>query len=186
MKNNIYPKNYKSVLNLVDTQIAIKFVKDTFQMSLSKKLDLLRVSAPIFVRKNSGLNDGLNGVERPVSFFFDDEEIEIVHSLAKWKRMALAKYDLQSEVEHLHHVLHIVEVQTFDIVFLDILNVMLIVHGKDKVGDAVALGGKDLLLHAAHRQHTTTQGDLARHGQLAFHLTLRESRSQCGEHGDTR
>ena len=91
---DIYQLEYKSKLDIYNTQKAIKFVKDTFQMSLSKKLDLLRVSAPIFVRKNSGLNDGLNGVERPVSFFFDDEEIEIVHSLAKWKRMALAKYDI--------------------------------------------------------------------------------------------
>ena len=90
---NIYDIEYQSKLSIFETQKAIKFVKDTFQLSLSKKLDLLRVSAPIFVKKNSGLNDNLSGVEKPVNFFICDEEIEIVHSLAKWKRMALNKYD---------------------------------------------------------------------------------------------
>ena len=85
---------YSSILDIYQTQRAIKFVKDTFQTSLAKKLDLLRVSAPIFVKKKSGLNDGLSGVERPVNFLFQDEEVEIVHSLAKWKRMALGKYDI--------------------------------------------------------------------------------------------
>ena len=91
---NIYEIEYQSKLDIYNTQRAIKFVKDTFQVSLSKKLDLLRVSAPMFVRKKSGLNDGLSGVERPVNFVLSDDEIEIVHSLAKWKRMALAKYDI--------------------------------------------------------------------------------------------
>lgn len=77
------------------TQRAIKYVKDTFQHSLSKKLNLLRVSAPLFVRKESGLNDDLNGVERKVEFEIKankTETLEIVQSLAKWKRMALDKY----------------------------------------------------------------------------------------------
>ena len=91
---DIYELNYKSKLDIYETQKAIKFVKDTFQVSLSKKLDLLRVSAPMLVRKNSGLNDGLSGVEKPVNFDFGLDNIEIVHSLAKWKRMALAKYDI--------------------------------------------------------------------------------------------
>ena len=91
---DIYKLDYQSKLDIYTTQKAIKFVKDTFQVSLAKKLDLLRVSAPMFVRKNSGLNDGLSGVERPVNFVLSDDEIEIVHSLAKWKRMALAKYDI--------------------------------------------------------------------------------------------
>lgn len=91
---NIYELNYQTKLDIYETQKAIKFVKDTFQVSLAKKLDLLRVSAPMFVRKKSGLNDGLSGVEKPVNFDFKDENIEIVHSLAKWKRMALAKYDI--------------------------------------------------------------------------------------------
>lgn len=91
---NIYELNYQTKLDIYETQKAIKFVKDTFQVSLAKKLDLLRVSAPMFVRKKSGLNDGLSGVEKPVNFDFKDDNIEIVHSLAKWKRMALAKYDI--------------------------------------------------------------------------------------------
>lgn len=89
------PEGYKSELNLYDTQIGIKTVKDFFQNLLSEKLDLLRVSAPLFVEPSSGLNDNLNGVERPVSFGIKeqgDAEAEIVHSLAKWKRFALKKY----------------------------------------------------------------------------------------------
>ena len=88
------PAGYHSDLNLHDTQVAIKTVKDFFQQTLSQKLNLLRVSAPVFVSPSSGLNDNLNGVERPVSFDIkgQEENAEIVHSLAKWKRYALKKY----------------------------------------------------------------------------------------------
>ena len=95
MDNLMIPKDYKSALNLHDTQIGIKTVKDFFQVLLAEELLLLRVSAPLFVYPASGLNDNLNGVERPVSFGIkeqDDAQAEIVHSLAKWKRMALKKY----------------------------------------------------------------------------------------------
>ena len=92
------PDGYHSDLNLHDTQVAIKTVKDFFQQTLSQKLNLLRVSAPIFVSPSSGLNDNLNGVERPVSFDIkgQDENAEIVHSLAKWKRYALKRYGFHS------------------------------------------------------------------------------------------
>ena len=89
------PEGYKSQLNLYDTQIAIKTVKDFFQTLLAERLHLLRVSAPLFVDPTSGLNDNLNGIERPVTFDIkeqDGREAEIVHSLAKWKRYALKKY----------------------------------------------------------------------------------------------
>lgn len=88
------PDGYHADLNLHDTQVAIKTVKDFFQNTLAKRLNLLRVSAPIFVDPATGLNDNLNGVERPVSFDVKDQEREaqIVHSLAKWKRYALQKY----------------------------------------------------------------------------------------------
>ena len=96
MKNNIYPKNYHSVLNLVDTQIAIKLIKDTFERELAKDLQLIRVSAPLFVEPNTGLNDNLNGYEQPVGFAVNEngKDLEIVQSLAKWKRYALKKYDI--------------------------------------------------------------------------------------------
>ena len=86
---------YKSVLNLFDTQVAIKLIKDTFENKLAKKLNLTRVSAPLFVMKSSGLNDYLNGYERPVSFdaLGFNGDVEIVQSLAKWKRCALARYN---------------------------------------------------------------------------------------------
>ncbi len=87
---------YKSKLDLIETEVAIKKVKDFFQINLAKELDLLRVSAPLFVTPKSGLNDNLNGVERPVSFDTKDgENVEIVHSLAKWKRMALYRYNFE-------------------------------------------------------------------------------------------
>lgn len=98
MGNITIPENYASELNLHDTQIAIKTVKDFFQQTLAKRLNLLRVSAPLFVLPQSGLNDNLNGVERPVSFGIkeqDDAQAEIVHSLAKWKRYALKRYGFQ-------------------------------------------------------------------------------------------
>lgn len=95
MENFYIPEGYKSALDLHETQIAIKKVKDHFQSSLSKQLNLARVTAPLFVDPKTGLNDNLNGVERPVSFDIkemDGRECEIVHSLAKWKRMALERY----------------------------------------------------------------------------------------------
>ncbi|MDD6429393.1 MAG: aspartate--ammonia ligase [Lachnospiraceae bacterium] len=95
MAGIIIPDNYKPVLGLKETQIAIKRVKDFFQSQLSAELNLHRVTAPLFVTPESGLNDNLNGVERPVSFGIrelGDKKVEIVHSLAKWKRMALGRY----------------------------------------------------------------------------------------------
>lgn len=92
--SNIYVDNYKSVLSLEETEIAIKLVKDTFERKLSEKLGLTRVSAPLFVEPKTGLNDNLNGYERAVSFKVNQtgDELEIVQSLAKWKRNALKKY----------------------------------------------------------------------------------------------
>lgn len=95
MEHLILPDSYQSALNLHDTQIAIKTVKDFFQNLLSLTLNLSRVSAPLFVTPESGLNDNLNGVERPVAFDIREmngQNAEVVHSLAKWKRFALHKY----------------------------------------------------------------------------------------------
>lgn len=95
--NLYFPENYKPLLDLKNTEKAIKFVKDFFQENLSAELRLRRVTAPLFVLKGTGVNDDLNGVERPVSFpvkEFDDKEAEVVQSLAKWKRMMLAKYGI--------------------------------------------------------------------------------------------
>jgi len=90
----IIPKDYNPALNLRDTEIAIKLVKDFFETELSRQLNLTRVSAPIMVTPESGLNDNLNGVERPVAFdvLETGQMVEIVHSLAKWKRQALKTY----------------------------------------------------------------------------------------------
>ncbi len=93
------PEGYVSPLTIRETEVAIKEVKDHFQSALAKSLHLTRVSAPLFVKPESGLNDNLNGVERPVAFGIkeqDDDTAEIVHSLAKWKRYALKKYGFHS------------------------------------------------------------------------------------------
>lgn len=95
MERFYLPENYRSALSIKDTQDAIKHVKDYFERQLAKQLNLTRVSAPLFVKPETGLNDNLNGVERPVAFGIkeqNDAVVEIVHSLAKWKRMALGKY----------------------------------------------------------------------------------------------
>ena len=95
MERFYVPEGYQSALSVKETQGAIKHVKDYFERQLAKQLNLTRVSAPLFVKPESGLNDNLNGVERPVAFGIkeqNDAMVEIVHSLAKWKRMALKKY----------------------------------------------------------------------------------------------
>ena len=94
MEHLMIPENYESALSLHDTQVAIKTVKDFFQQLLAERLNLLRVSAPLFVAPESGLNDNLNGVERPVGFDIleSGRDAEVVQSLAKWKRFALKKY----------------------------------------------------------------------------------------------
>ena len=88
------PQNYKAPLNVYELQRAIEFIKSNFQLNLSNALNLRRVSAPLFVEQNSGLNDNLNGYERPVEFDIPDVgcNAQIVHSLAKWKRLALKRY----------------------------------------------------------------------------------------------
>lgn len=92
------PKDYKPLLDLKQTEHAITVVKDSFQTFLSAELRLRRVTAPLFVLKGTGLNDDLNGVEKPVTFpvkGINNQEVEVVHSLAKWKRMMLADYDIE-------------------------------------------------------------------------------------------
>ncbi len=94
MSRTVVPAGYQSTLSLYETQEAIALIKKTFQGNLSHALHLKRVTAPLFVDGASGLNDNLSGVERPVSFDMLEtgEEAQVVHSLAKWKRLALARY----------------------------------------------------------------------------------------------
>ncbi len=117
------PEGYKSPLNTRETEVAIKCVKDFFEKELARQLNLTRVSAPIFIYPESGMNDDLNGVERPVKFGIKeqgDREVEVVHSLAKWKRFALKRYGFKEgeglytdmyairrdeDTDHLHSIL---------------------------------------------------------------------------------
>lgn len=94
----IIPEGYTPFMDIKETEIAIKYVKDSFERELAKELNLTRVSAPLFVKPESGLNDNLNGTERPVRFDIKCQqgaEVEIVHSLAKWKRFALGRYGFE-------------------------------------------------------------------------------------------
>ena len=98
MEHLIIPDGYQTAIGIKETEIGIKYVKDFFERELAKQLILTRVSAPLFVKPETGLNDNLNGVERPVSFGLkeqNDAVVEIVHSLAKWKRMALKRYGFE-------------------------------------------------------------------------------------------
>lgn len=97
MQKCYIPSGYKNPLSVYETQCAIEYIKHNFQKNLCRALNLLRVSAPLFVEEASGLNDNLNGYERPVSFDIPDvgEEAQVVHSLAKWKRYALGRYEIR-------------------------------------------------------------------------------------------
>ena len=97
MSKLVLPKDYKPLLSLQQTEQGIKSIKDFFQQSLASQLRLRRVTAPLFVKSGLGINDDLNGIERPVRFAIgdmNDAQAEIVHSLAKWKRMTLAEYQI--------------------------------------------------------------------------------------------
>ncbi len=94
----ILPPNYDPHLTVRETQEAIKYIRDTFQKEFGREMHLERISAPLFVQQSSGLNDNLNGVERPVGFDvigLPGENVEVVQSLAKWKRIALKEYDFK-------------------------------------------------------------------------------------------
>lgn len=99
--NLVIPPGYKSELSIRETEIAIKTIKDNFELELANELNLVRVSAPLFVFPSSGMNDNLNGTERPVKFDlidmsgYEETEVEIIHSLAKWKRSALSRYGFE-------------------------------------------------------------------------------------------
>lgn len=96
--NLTIPKNYQNPLGIIETELAIKLIKDNFERKLANNLNLTRVSAPLFVKTGTGINDDLNGIERSVKFDMLDTryEVEIVQSLAKWKRIALGKYGFKS------------------------------------------------------------------------------------------
>lgn len=99
MAEIIKPKGYRSILSIKDTQVAIKATKDYFETNLARELHLIRVSAPMFVAPETGLNDDLNGFERPVAFDVAETGcvLQIVHSLAKWKRYALKEYGFSND-----------------------------------------------------------------------------------------
>ena len=118
---NIYPKNYHSILDLKDTQIAIKLVNDTFESELAKELKLMRVSAPLFVEPSTGLNDNLSGYEKAVNFIVNQNntDLEIVQSLAKWKRYALNKYNIDGLYTDMNAIRRFEELDNLHSLYVD-------------------------------------------------------------------
>ena len=118
---NIYPKNYQSILDLKDTQKAIKLVNDTFENELAKELKLMRVSAPLFVEPSTGLNDNLSGYEKAVNFIVNQNntDLEIVQSLAKWKRFALGKYDIDGLYTDMNAIRRFEELDNLHSLYVD-------------------------------------------------------------------
>lgn len=98
IENVIIPEGYKSKNSLIETEVHIKKIKDFFEKALAESLNLTRVSAPLFVEPQTGMNDNLNGSERPVSFdvLATGRDVQIVHSLAKWKRYSLYRYGFKA------------------------------------------------------------------------------------------
>ncbi|HHT67458.1 MAG TPA: aspartate--ammonia ligase [Erysipelotrichaceae bacterium] len=121
MKRNYFPANYKSLLNVLETQRAIKLIKDTFENLLAKELDLVRVSAPLFIEPKTGLNDNLSGHEKPVSFIVNEnnQELEIVQSLAKWKRYALKKYEINGLYTDMNAIRRFEELDNLHSLYVD-------------------------------------------------------------------
>ena len=137
MRNLILKKDYKSKLNLLDTEIAIKLVKDTFERKLADALNLTRVSAPLFVLPQTGLNDDLNGYERAVKFDVLDlhQDVEIVQSLAKWKRNALSKYGFthgNGLYTDMNAIRRDEELDTFHSIYVDQWDWELIIDNSDR------------------------------------------------------
>ena len=132
--SNIYVKNYKSILNLEETEIAIKYVKDTFELLLQKYLGLTRLSAPLFVDPTTGLNDNLNGYEKAVSFnaHEDNTQLEIVQSLAKWKRNALNKYGFKGIYTDMNAIRPYEELDNIHSLYVDQWDWEMIINESDR------------------------------------------------------
>jgi len=140
MSTTIIPEGYKSALSLYETQRAIGFVKRAFEDKLCASLNLKRASAPLFVDKNSGINDDLNGVERPVSFDIKDTDLTgvVVHSLAKWKRLALWRYGfglLEGLVTDMNAIRRDEELDNLHSVYVDQWDWELIIDKKHRTSD---------------------------------------------------
>ena len=123
MSKTYIPQGYRTPLTVYEMQRAIEFIKSNFQVNLSNALNLRRVSAPLYVEENSGLNDNLNGYERPVSFDIPavgGKEAQIVHSLAKWKRLALKRYGFTCADEMLYPENHLNNIQLLCRIFFTI------------------------------------------------------------------
>ena len=138
MKKLIIPEDYRNMLTRASTESAIKFIKDEFQQALARKLDLKRVTAPMLVLSGTGINDDLNGVERPVSFpvgSLNNNRVEVVQSLAKWKRMKLAQLD-QEEITGIYTDMNALrpdeELGNLHSVYVDQWDWEKVLNGKDR------------------------------------------------------
>lgn len=141
-------KDYLSKLDVRETQIAIKDLKDYFQRELSKKLNLTRVSAPLFVKEDTGLNDNLNGVEKPITFSAAGiDDLQIIHSLAKWKRNALYRYGFKPYTgiyTDMNAIRKDEEVSNFHSIYVDQWDWEMIIKKEDRCDDILEKVVKDI------------------------------------------
>lgn len=180
------PENYQPKLDLQETEIAIKLIKDTFERRLAESLRLTRVSAPLFVSASSGLNDDLNGVERPVSFDIPDiheQNVQIVHSLAKWKRDALHRYHF-STLEGLYTDMNAIrrdeELDNIHSVYVDQWDWELVIKEEDRCMDFLKYTVNKIysvlqeLEYLMHRRYPQLENDDDRLPSSIYFITSQE------------
>ena len=204
MSKTVVPQDYKSLLGLYDTQKAIGLIKTIFQEKLSLALHLNRVTAPLFVPQGSGLNDDLNGVERPVQFDVPclDDHAEVVHSLAKWKRYALYKYGYrpgQGLVTDMNAIRRDEEVDNLHSVYVDQWDWEKVIAAEDRNVDYLKRTVRDIVNAIAETSEALNVAFPSLHAKLprdVFFITTQELEDQyptltpkqredavCREHG---
>ena len=156
----IVPENYDPKLSIRETEEAIRYIRETFQDEIGKELNLQRMSAPMFVEQSTGLNDNLNGVEAPVSFTMKDlpgETIEIVHSLAKWKRFALKKYGFglhEGLYTNMNAIRKDEDLDNFHSIYVDQWDWEKIIAPRDRNADYLRQTVRTIVSAMAETQHT--------------------------------
>lgn len=156
----IIPEKYDPRLTIRETQDAIKYIRDTFQKEMGREMHLERISAPLFVEKSSGLNDDLNGVERPVQFDMaglPGETLEVVHSLAKWKRMALKEYGFkpgEGLYTNMNAIRRDEELDNLHSVYVDQWDWEKIIAPRDRNADYLRQTVRTIVSAMAETQHT--------------------------------
>ncbi len=172
MSDLIIPEGYDPHLSVRETQEAIKYIRDTFQKEFGKEMNLSRISAPLFVDRASGLNDNLNGIERPVSFDIarlPGKEIEVVQSLAKWKRYALGRYGFgpgEGLYTNMNAIRRDDELDNLHSCYVDQWDWEMVIEKKDRTEDKLRETVKTIFKVVKHMEHEVWY----KYPQAVFHL----------------